>query len=983
MISTPLRSLLLATSALGLLAACSGSGEVASSGSAGPVTIGDGGGNGGGETGPDVSFVPEGFSCPTGTTASTVTSGSTEVEACVIAQGTVTQDLTLPGTASGQRVGYILEGGVFIGENVIENPSGASATLTVGAGAILMGRSGSDALFITPGSRIEVEGTAAQPVVMTSLSDAADGSVDDGLVGGSASQKAEWGGLVISGLAPINDCDLASAAPGSADCTKTGEGGSGSFGGGNATDDSGSLTYLRVQYAGFAFNDEDELNGIAFQGVGSGTEVSYVQVHNGFDDGVEFFGGRVNVDHLVITGAGDDSIDWTDGWRGEMQYALVVQDDVRANRGMEGDNRGNDVNVGEAEGVRSFPVISNFTLFGSAQGDVAAPEADDGMKLRAGTDGLFANGIVIGFTQGVDYDKDNDIEDDSGNVIRTETASQDPALYSIFTAANTADPFDGDAASLFNASGNNNQSANAETVDGVIPGAAELAVPATTVATISAASRTVGLDDTDYIGAFDPDTESNSSNWTTGWTLSGTIPGAAAAGCPAGTTLSSTPVPAGRTEQQVCDMPNEVLFDLTLTAGSLYRLNGPTFVGTDGGPDPEGPLATSAASATLTVDPGVTVFGTSGETAIIVNRGSQLVARGTRGAPIIFTSQQDALGTGAPGRQQFGGLVLNGRARINDCDEGENTPGTAECVKTGEGGSGLFGGNDDEDSSGALEYVVVRYAGFPFNEEDELNGIAFQGVGSGTTVSYVQVDQGFDDGVEFFGGTVNVDHLVITAAGDDSIDWTDGFRGSVQYALVVQADDLANNGIEADNRGNDTNVGDAEGVRSFPTIANFTMFGSSAGGAASPNAGNGMLLRAGTDGILANGIVTGFVDGISFVRQETGEDASTANPEFFALYTDENTGAAVEAQAAGLPTATNITTGTTDGDDGLDGFIPTSTITSIMTPVAVSDLTGANEAVEDALFIGAFDPATETDASNWATGWTVNLSTDLANVADQ
>ena len=527
-----IRGGLLLTSACAVLAACSGGGNNANNGNTGPVTIGGGGGGGGGGNAADQSFVPAGFTCPNGSTQGTITSGTTTIEACVIA-GDITSNVTLPGTFNGERVGYMLDGSVFVGDNLISNPSGSSAVLEIGAGAILMGQNGEDALFINPGSRLNALGTQGNPIVMTSATDAADGNVDDGLVGGSSTEKGEWGGLVINGLAPINDCDVSTNTPGAADCNKTGEGGSGLFGGTNPNDNSGRLEYVRVQYAGFRFNGEDELNGIAFQGVGDMTVVDHIHVHNGNDDGVEFFGGTVDATHVVVTGADDDSIDWTDGWQGDLQFAVVVQDDVSADRGIEGDNRGNDINVGEAEGLRSMPNISNFTFLGSS---AAAASPTDGIKIRAGTDGVLANGIVVGFGlgDGLDYDDDVDYDDDD---VADETSTATPEVFSLFVSGNN-NPFDGDGGTLFNVSGSNNVASDVSSMVGVFAGPVE---QNTTATDISGAGNDIMS--TDYVGAFDYTAggETPASNWASNWTLD-VIPGVVAE-CPAGTTASGDAVP--------------------------------------------------------------------------------------------------------------------------------------------------------------------------------------------------------------------------------------------------------------------------------------------------------------------------------------------------------------------------------------------------------------------------------------------------------
>ncbi|NHK29068.1 hypothetical protein FF098_014185 [Parvularcula flava] len=916
-----LRGGLLLGSACAVLAACSGGGSNSNNGNAGPVTVNPGGGSGGGSTNA-VNLVPAGFTCPAGTAQGTLTQGGTDIIACLISAGTLTADLTLPGTSGSQRVGYGIEGSLFVGENLISNPAGSTATLNIGAGAIIFGQAGEDAVFVNPGSQLNATGTAALPIVMTSIQDVADGSVNDGSSSGNVSARGEWGGLVISGLAPINDCDVTTQTPGTATCNKTGEGGSGLFGGANPADSSGTLSYVRVQYAGFEFNGEDQLNGIAFQGVGEGTTASYLQIHNNFDDGVEFFGGTVDADHIVVTGAGDDSIDWTDGWQGDLQYALVVQDDTDGDRAIEGDNRENDTDIEP----RSMPNLSNLTFFGGATGS-------DGMKLRAGTAGNIANAIVIGFGDGVDFDQQS-------------TAGVEPTISSIYTAGNNG-IVDITATDSIEASGN--------TMNGIIPGAAERAVPVT--------NNSVGndLETPSFIGAFNPLTETNASNWTTGWTLDNYFPAGDAAGCPSGTAVSGDAVPAGRTEAFICILPNAVNQNLTLTNGNLYTFEGSVFVGTDAGADAGNPE--DGFRATLTIEPGVTLYGRSGEDAIVVTRGSRIDALGTAAAPIVMTSQADVFGTQpdpATARGEWGGLVINGRAPINDCDVTTVDPvaNPELCEKTGEGGSGLFGGNDAADDSGTLNYVRVMYAGFEFNGEDQLNGIAFQGVGSETEVDYIQVHNNFDDGVEFFGGTVNAKHVVLTGNGDDSMDWTDGWVGKAQYIIVVQSDDAGDRAFENDNRENDTDIE----PRSNPTISNFTLVGGATNS-------DGAKIRAGANGAYYNGIITSTNDGVDFDQQSTLGVA----PTFYSTYIVDVVREA-DSEAIGAGVWANGVNGNVGGDSA--GQSSTLTAVGTTTPLspganelAVAPTSTGDDFFDDTTYVGAV----EDDSDDWYVGWTFGL----------
>ncbi|MEM9489551.1 MAG: hypothetical protein AAGC55_10430, partial [Myxococcota bacterium] len=282
---------------------------------------------------------------------------------CAISGGDtspVTQDLTLPAS---DEVIYLLDGPVFIGDD--ENRT----VLTIEAGVTVQGGTGSF-LLIQRGSQIQANGTAAAPIHLTSTQAAGSRGPED------------WGGLVINGRAPINNGDANGEAPG--------EVGTGTYGGNDPADDSGTLRYVVVSFAGNKVDTENELNGIAFQGVGNGTTVEYIQTHMTSDDGVEFFGGTVDVRYLVVSGSDDDSIDWTGGWTGSLYFAAVQQlaeSGLEAERGIEADNLESD----NSKEPFSDPVLSNVTL-------VARPgDKDTGIRLRRGTRGELHNFIVTGF----------------------------------------------------------------------------------------------------------------------------------------------------------------------------------------------------------------------------------------------------------------------------------------------------------------------------------------------------------------------------------------------------------------------------------------------------------------------------------------------------------------------------------------------------------------------------------------------------------
>ncbi len=261
--------------------------------------------------------------------------------------------------------------------------------------------------------------------------------------------------------------------------------------------------------------------------------------------------------------------------------------------------------------------------------------------------------------------------------------------------------------------------------------------------------------------------------------------------------------------------------------------------------------------ATLNIQAGTLVIGEAGSVGtLIVLRGGRLNAIGTATQPIVFTSDQPV---GARNRGDWGGLIINGRAPIN-------VPGGEAA---GEGDTGVYGGSDPNDNSGTLKYVRVEFSGVEFSPDNELNGIAFQAVGRGGTYDYIQAHGSRDDAIEFFGGTVDAKHLVMSNAADDSLDWTFGWTGRLQYVAVTQRGDDADNAIEADNNEFSNNLL----PRSNPQIYNITLCGDPDRneGGESARAAN---LRRGTAFTIRNFLVTGFKT--TSLQLETSNTATTA-----------------------------------------------------------------------------------------------------------
>ncbi len=306
------------------------------------------------------------------------------------------------------------------------------------------------------------------------------------------------------------------------------------------------------------------------------------------------------------------------------------------------------------------------------------------------------------------------------------------------------------------------------------------------------------------------------------------------------------------------------IFTSSLFVGETYRTQADLAANgiTQGG---DGPTLTIAAGATL-------AFQTNRDF-IIINRGSRIIADGRADAPITFTSVSDINGTVGPEDvQQWGGIVINGFGVSNKCsyvgtrgDAGfDLAPGT-ECSIEAEGSAGddesQYGGANDADDSGILRYVVVKHTGATVGNGDELNGISFGGVGSSTIVDNLQVYSTFDDGVEMFGGSVNINNLVAVYVRDDSIDIDEGYNGVVSNALVIQSQNDGNHCIEADGLGSYSSLDQAtiddfiaRGLNSAPTISNLTCI-VSANVPGTHDPGAGWRLREGIHPVINDALV--------------------------------------------------------------------------------------------------------------------------------
>jgi hypothetical protein len=450
--------------------------------------------------------------------------------------------------------------------------------------------------------------------------------------------------------------------------------------------------------------------------------------------------------------------------------------------------------------------------------------------------------------------------------------------------------------------------------------------------------------------------------------------GGPAADCPTGLANVGTLLDRAGATLRVCQFPETITGDLLVPnrEGTIYTLTGRTNVGQDQGGNFNAPNPT-AARGILTIEGGVRIYGSAGLDYLVVHRGSQINVQGTATAPVIMTSRGSIEGsTTVDSIGQWGGLVILGRAPINNCDGVGIPSGDPTCQAQVEGTNAFYGGNTPADSSGSIRYLRIQHSGFQVLPNQELNGITLAGVGSGTTFEYVQVHNSSDDGIEWFGGTVNARYLVMTGNDDDSFDTDAGFNGAIQFALIVQR---PNGG----DRMNEMSALTREPV-SNPKIANATFVGRAGGGV-------GLILNQGSNAQYYNTIVTRAAGGAGAATAclDIDDSATPAtatsttggfNSVFFSCPTafdDDANGAAAAAFAAGTNNTTAGTSSLTAAGTGTT-LLPTTFVNGPNETAvpAFATLTNASSFFQQVNYIGAVRDANDT----WWKGWTCGLTAD-------
>src|SRR5690348_13335600 len=238
----------------------------------------------------------------------------------------------------------------------------------------------------------------------------------------------------------------------------------------------------------------------------------------------------------------------------------------------------------------------------------------------------------------------------------------------------------------------------------------------------------------------------------------------------------------------IITLEGKITSDTVLRAKNVYILKGLVYIKNN---------------AKITIEAGTVIKGAYLDPigGLIITRGSKIIAEGTADKPIVFTSNSPN-----PRSGDWAGIVLLGKAQTNASFNGTAGVGEIEGGVNNADGDGLYGGTDDNDNSGIIKYVRIEYAGFAFLPDKEINSLTMGGVGKGTVIDHVEAFYAKDDAFEWFGGSVDCKYLIAYKTQDDDFDTDNGFRGKVQFGLIVRDSliaDLSNSeSFESDNDAN-------------------------------------------------------------------------------------------------------------------------------------------------------------------------------------
>jgi len=370
---------------------------------------------------------------------------------------------------------------------------------------------------------------------------------------------------------------------------------------------------------------------------------------------------------------------------------------------------------------------------------------------------------------------------------------------------------------------------------------------------------------------------------------------------------------------------------------------------------------------TLTIEPGTVIKGKSGQgenaSALIVVRGGKIMASGTATDPIIFTAEADDLNGNIANDVNglWGGVIVLGKATLNTIPSTQQIEG----IPTTEA-RGAFGGTDDADNSGILKYISIRHGGTDIGAGNEINGLTLGGVGSGTTIDFIEVVANADDGIEFFGGAANVKHALIVDCGDDSFDWDMGYHGKGQFWVSLQANYSDRHG-EHDG-GTDPETGTPY---TLTKVFNATYIGQ--------NQSHAITFRDNAGGFYYNSIFVNCESGIDIEFLTSGSD-SYKQYEDGNLKIENNVFYNIAGQADASQPNSFLSAGADGGATQDDVLAPYFTAhntvvnpgVSRTNPIPTNPQT-AGQTYDDTWY-DTVEYAGAFGTSNWASGWTLTFS---------
>ncbi len=739
------------------------------------------------------------------------------------------------------------------------------ATLTIEPGTLILGDDGGTvaaptfgSLIVTRDAKLIASGTVTKPIVFTARAER-DGIDGDPNVKPDAAlgDASFWGGVIMLGRAQVNNVVSG---------VNTGEGvvegfpsntSLATFGGGlspNNSDSSGILRYVSIRFGGFEFAPNEEINGLTLGGVGSGTIIENVEVFSNSDDGVEFFGGTVNTKRIAVAFCQDESFDIDQGHSGSHQFWFSIQTDNPdfGDFGGEWDGgKGSNVNLPPF----TLTKIYNMTMLGT--GSTAVGSIDDGINLSDNFAGTLANSVIHDFNGAALSNVGDGVNSPKPNFLNN--------TWGVFGGGAGIVPNIGGAGATDPAGSNNSAVGTNPLLRGIsrTPNGGLDPRPAnnsplltSSLAAFPADAPQGFFEQVDYRGAFDT---TQSCNWLEGWSY-----------------LSRQ---GYLSKADDVNVTANITTNTTWTADKTYLMDKPIFI-TNG--------------ATLTIEPGTLILGDDGGTvaaptfgSLVVTRDAKLIANGTLADPIVFTARAERDGIdgdpnvkpdAALGDASFwGGVIMLGRAQVNNVVSGVNTgEGVVEGFPSNTS-LATFGGGlspNNSDSSGILRYVSIRFGGFEFAPNEEINGLTLGGVGSGTIIENVEVFSNSDDGVEFFGGTVNTKNIAVAFCQDESFDIDQGHSGFHQFWFSIQTNnpDFGDFGGEWDG-GKGSNVNLAPFT--LTKIYNMTMLGT--GSTAVGSIDDGINLSDNFAGTLANSLIHDF-NGVAL--SNVGDGVNSPKPNF-------------------------------------------------------------------------------------------------------